>query len=60
MSPNELVFRHSAHGPLAALKDNGVDSEPLKTLAVIVNRFRCQLFVVGFMAKGTDWNEECE
>lgn len=29
-SPNELIFEHSVQGPLAALKDGGVQVEPPK------------------------------
>lgn len=42
-SPNELVFGHSVCGPLAALYDGLVESEPPKTLANYVNGFRHRL-----------------
>lgn len=50
-SPNELVFGHSVRGPLAAMKNNFLDSEPPKNLLDFVNGFRHRLFKAGCMAK---------
>lgn len=44
-SPNDLVFGHSGHGPLAVLQDGLVQSEPPKNLVDYVNGFHHLLYV---------------
>ena len=50
-SPNELVFAHTARGPLTALSGNWVKPQPLKNLIDYINGFRHRLYTAGEMAK---------
>lgn len=44
-SPNDLVFGHTVHGPLAIQQYGLIDSEPPKNLVDYVNGFRHRLYV---------------
>lgn len=50
-SPNDSVFAHSVRAPLAALRDNFVDSDPPKKLVDYVDGFRNRLYVARLLAK---------
>lgn len=50
-SPNELVFGHAVHGPLAVLKGECMDMNPPTNLEEYVNGFRHRLFLAGCMAR---------
>ena len=50
-SPNELVFSHKVHGPLAVLQEGCLPEDLPQNLVDFVNSFRLKLYRAGKLAR---------